>query len=189
MKQLEKQDNKLALEARTQDLLKFWRSVVLPNWNLAYRSTRAYQAWWHGLPSAVRSQVWSLVIGNPLGITRELFEACLKRSREDIERLDRERLEVESPASLPKTGSPSSRDSNLPVLPPSPTGHFSCANTNLRSPNPTLFQPISVSVNGGLSSPVSLPRSSPSSPFFAFSNLCPNSASCKRSIHTNFGVF
>lgn len=178
LRQIEKQGNKLALEARIQDLLKFWRSVVLPNWNLAYWSTRVYQAWWHGLPSAVRSQVWALVIGNPLGITRELFEACLKRSQEDIERMDRERLEVESPTHLPKTCSLSRCTNTVPVL-PLPTPHVSAAEANLCSSNTNCLQPISVSVNGGHSSQVSLPQSTPSSPFFAFSTLCPNTASCR----------
>ena len=36
--------------------------------------------------------MWQLIIGNPLGITRDLFECCLAQSRETIRRLERERL-------------------------------------------------------------------------------------------------
>ncbi|BHF66093.1 hypothetical protein SprV_0200910700 [Sparganum proliferum] len=178
LKQIEKQDSKLAIEARTQNMLKFWRSIVLPNWNLAYRSKRVYQAWWYGLPSAVRSQVWSLVIGNPLGITKELFEACLKRSHEDIERLDRERLEVSSPANLSETGFFPHCDNKHPVL-PLPVVPLSFANANDCSPSPNLFQPLSVAVNGDHPSQVPLPRSPPFSPIFALSTLCPSAASCQ----------
>ncbi|KAL7064275.1 hypothetical protein AAHC03_05622 [Spirometra sp. Aus1] len=178
LKQIEKQDSKLAIEARTQNMLKFWRSIVLPNWNLAYRSKRVYQAWWYGLPSAVRSQVWSLVIGNPLGITRELFEACLKRSQEDIQRLDRERLEVSSPADLSEPGFFSHCDNNHPVL-PLPTGPLSSANANDCSPSRNPFQPLAVAVNGDHPSQVPLPRSPPFSPILAFSTLCPSAAPCQ----------
>uniref|UniRef100_A0A5K3FP07 Rab-GAP TBC domain-containing protein n=1 Tax=Mesocestoides corti TaxID=53468 RepID=A0A5K3FP07_MESCO len=73
----------------------YWRLVVVPNWASVGKSSRVYNLWWHGVPSAVRSQVWQAVIGNPLSITRELFEACLAQSRQHIQRLERQRLASE----------------------------------------------------------------------------------------------
>uniref|UniRef100_A0A5K3FR80 Rab-GAP TBC domain-containing protein n=1 Tax=Mesocestoides corti TaxID=53468 RepID=A0A5K3FR80_MESCO len=34
----------------------YWRLVVVPNWASVGKSSRVYNLWWHGVPSAVRSQ-------------------------------------------------------------------------------------------------------------------------------------
>uniref|UniRef100_A0A5K4EHN9 Putative gtpase activating protein n=1 Tax=Schistosoma mansoni TaxID=6183 RepID=A0A5K4EHN9_SCHMA len=72
-------------EDRQQSLLKVWRYDVLTHWKSGYPSKNVRQYFWEGVPSAVRNQVWSLLLGNKLGITRELFNTCLSQSKHHVE--------------------------------------------------------------------------------------------------------
>ncbi|KAI3365033.1 hypothetical protein L3Q82_010086 [Scortum barcoo] len=59
-----------------------WNQQLLPNWDTMKSSRRAQDLWWGGLPPSVRGRVWSLVIGNELNITAELYEIFLCRVKE-----------------------------------------------------------------------------------------------------------
>ncbi|KAM3184154.1 hypothetical protein ACTXT7_008945 [Hymenolepis weldensis] len=63
--------------------------------------------------------VWRMIISNPLGITRELFEGCLSQSQHTIRRLDRERILAEGyDLSPPSSHSASStKYATLPIRP------------------------------------------------------------------------
>lgn len=59
-----------------------------------------------------------MIIGNPLGITRELFEGCLSQSQHTIRRLDRERLLTEGyDLSSPSHSASSTKYATLPTRP------------------------------------------------------------------------
>ncbi|CAH8538114.1 unnamed protein product [Schistosoma intercalatum] len=71
-------------EDRQQSLLKVWRYDILTHWKSGYPSKHIRQYFWEGVPSTIRPQVWSLLLGNKLGITRELFNTCLSQSKHHI---------------------------------------------------------------------------------------------------------
>ncbi|VDO10912.1 unnamed protein product [Rodentolepis nana] len=104
---------------KAENRLNYWRDEVIPNWDTALQSKTLHTDWWYGIPSSLRCQVWHMIIGNPLGITRELFEGCLSQSQHTIRRLDRERLLNEGyDLSPPSSHSPSStKYATLPTLP------------------------------------------------------------------------
>uniref|UniRef100_A0A671XA41 Rab-GAP TBC domain-containing protein n=1 Tax=Sparus aurata TaxID=8175 RepID=A0A671XA41_SPAAU len=59
-----------------------WNQNILPHWDTMRSSRRARDLWWGGLPPSVRGRVWSLVIGNELNITAELYEIFASRAKE-----------------------------------------------------------------------------------------------------------
>ncbi|VDM62978.1 unnamed protein product [Angiostrongylus costaricensis] len=72
---------RLEEQAKTASLL--WTEKILPNWNEAKETKRCYELWWQGIPPKIRGRVWSLVIGNALDITPELYELnCTKAAME-----------------------------------------------------------------------------------------------------------
>nr|CDS24205.1 TBC1 domain family 2 [Echinococcus granulosus] len=85
---LAKQEKRHVNEARTGNRVNYWRNDVIPSWDTLEQTSLLFDDWWLGIPSPVRSQVWQLIIGNPLGITRDLFESCLTQSRYTMHRLE-----------------------------------------------------------------------------------------------------
>ncbi|VDM30744.1 unnamed protein product [Hydatigera taeniaeformis] len=85
---LAQQEKRHTNESRIGDRVNYWRNEVIPHWDTLERANQPLDDWWLGIPSPVRSQVWQLIIGNPLGITRDLFESCLTHSRYTIRRLE-----------------------------------------------------------------------------------------------------
>ncbi|KAH8877826.1 TBC1 domain family member 12 [Schistosoma japonicum] len=73
------------IEDRQRDLFKIWRYNILTHWKSGYPSKNVRRYFWEGIPSAIRGQVWSLLLGNKLGITRDLFSTCLSQSKRLIE--------------------------------------------------------------------------------------------------------
>ena len=64
--------------------IKLWVNEILPNWNKVKDSKKTREIWWKGIPSCVREHVWSLAIGNELNISNQLYEICVRRSKEKI---------------------------------------------------------------------------------------------------------
>ncbi|VDN35431.1 unnamed protein product [Gongylonema pulchrum] len=62
--------------------VRVWSNEILPNWEHMKDTKRCHELWWRGIPSKVRGQVWSLVIGNELNLTPELYEICVARARQ-----------------------------------------------------------------------------------------------------------
>ncbi|KAK4471330.1 hypothetical protein MN116_004767 [Schistosoma mekongi] len=73
------------IEDRQRDLSKIWQYHILTHWKSGYPSKNVRRYFWEGIPSAIRGQVWSLLLGNKLKITRELFNTCLSQSKRFIE--------------------------------------------------------------------------------------------------------
>ncbi|KAJ1367134.1 hypothetical protein KIN20_027987 [Parelaphostrongylus tenuis] len=65
---------KVRLEEQAKTACLLWTEKILPNWNEAKETKRCYDLWWQGIPPKIRGRVWSLVIGNTLEITPELYE-------------------------------------------------------------------------------------------------------------------
>ncbi|KAI5693933.1 hypothetical protein M8J76_015005 [Diaphorina citri] len=74
-KQLELQ---LKNEEQQANAVKIWTQEILPHWESMRGSRKARDLWWKGLPPCVRSKVWYLSIGNELGITRQIYDQCMK---------------------------------------------------------------------------------------------------------------
>ncbi|KJH42099.1 TBC domain protein [Dictyocaulus viviparus] len=73
------QFEKVRLEEQAKTACYLWMEKILPNWNEARNTKRCHELWWQGIPPKIRGQVWSLVIGNELHITPELYELnCTK---------------------------------------------------------------------------------------------------------------
>ncbi|CAL8093264.1 unnamed protein product [Calicophoron daubneyi] len=70
-------------EKKQQKSLNIWRQVILPKWDTAHsRQTRLVREQvWHGIPCAVRAQVWPLLAGISTDIDRSIFDQCLRQSR------------------------------------------------------------------------------------------------------------
>ncbi|XP_018322531.1 TBC1 domain family member 14 [Agrilus planipennis] len=79
---------KLLLEIEEQLALatKHFIYKVLPNWDVMYNTRKTRDFWWQGLPSAVRGKVWKLAIGNELNLTQQLYEICLERAQNHLNR-------------------------------------------------------------------------------------------------------
>ncbi|CAH8537795.1 unnamed protein product [Heterobilharzia americana] len=71
-------------EERQHGLLKIWRQSILVNLKSSYLPKKMRQYFWEGVPAAIRGQVWSLLLGDKLGITRNLFNACLSESKRHL---------------------------------------------------------------------------------------------------------
>ncbi|KAJ6222741.1 hypothetical protein RDWZM_001286 [Blomia tropicalis] len=76
--------NKFQQEEVISESIRSWTNDILPSWPLSNSSRRTRELWWNGIPSPIRSKVWSLAIGNDLNITDELFRICVERSNERI---------------------------------------------------------------------------------------------------------
>uniref|UniRef100_A0A9J2P5X1 Rab-GAP TBC domain-containing protein n=1 Tax=Ascaris lumbricoides TaxID=6252 RepID=A0A9J2P5X1_ASCLU len=61
-----------------------WSENILPKWEEMRNTKRCRELWWQGIPSKVRGRVWSLVIGNELNLTEELYNICCLRALERI---------------------------------------------------------------------------------------------------------
>ncbi|KAL5969915.1 TBC1 domain family member 14 [Taenia solium] len=85
---LAQQEKRHANESRIGNRINYWRNEVVPRWDTLEQTSQLLEDWWFGIPYPVRSQVWQMIIGNPLGITRDLFESCLTQSRYTIRRLE-----------------------------------------------------------------------------------------------------
>ncbi|VDK39563.1 unnamed protein product [Taenia asiatica] len=85
---LAQQEKRHANESRIGNRINYWRNEVVPHWDTLEQTSQLLEDWWFGIPYPVRSQVWQMIIGNPLGITRDLFESCLTQSRYTIRRLE-----------------------------------------------------------------------------------------------------
>ncbi|KAL5109770.1 TBC1 domain family member 12 [Taenia crassiceps] len=90
------QEKRHANESRIGNRINYWRNEVIPRWETLEQTSQLLDDWWLGIPSSVRSQVWKMIIGNPLGITRDLFERCLTQSRYTIRRLESARQLAEA---------------------------------------------------------------------------------------------
>lgn len=64
--------------------IRCWTDEILPCWDTCHITKKARDLWWNGIPSPIRSKVWSIAIGNDLNITEELFRICIERSKEKI---------------------------------------------------------------------------------------------------------
>lgn len=59
-----------------------WTDQIIPHFPVAVKDPRTRNLWWSGLPNRVRSQVWSICVGNALSVNEETFKVALKRSLE-----------------------------------------------------------------------------------------------------------
>ncbi|KAL3317140.1 hypothetical protein Ciccas_004211 [Cichlidogyrus casuarinus] len=55
---------------------------ILPRWDALRQTKGTREIWLNGLPPSVRGRVWCKVVSNPLGITNDLYEACIQLSAE-----------------------------------------------------------------------------------------------------------
>ncbi|WKY15807.1 hypothetical protein Q1695_000915 [Nippostrongylus brasiliensis] len=95
------------LEEQAMSACLVWTQEILPNWNEMKKTRRCYDLWWLGIPPKVRGEIWSLAIGNALGITPEIF--ALNRSKAEIHENS-----VDRSTDSPTNGSPSKyRESSL----------------------------------------------------------------------------
>ncbi|GAA55182.1 TBC1 domain family member 14 [Clonorchis sinensis] len=77
-------ENARKRENRHKELLKVWRTDILSNWNAVYMRQRVKRLVWEGIPSPVRREVWSRLLGNRLNIDLPLFNQCITLSRERL---------------------------------------------------------------------------------------------------------
>ncbi|TGZ68349.1 hypothetical protein CRM22_004315 [Opisthorchis felineus] len=81
-------ENARKRENRHKELLKVWRTDILSNWNAVYMKQRVKRLVWEGIPSPVRREVWSRLLGNALNIDLPLFSQCITLSRERLRSSD-----------------------------------------------------------------------------------------------------
>ena len=76
-----------------EQALNYWRNTVIPDFARQSKTSKTLKAWAdHGIPPAVRSQVWEMCIATGHGdITPELYETC-RRKAKDRQRQQRRRL-------------------------------------------------------------------------------------------------
>uniref|UniRef100_A0A914EHK6 Rab-GAP TBC domain-containing protein n=1 Tax=Acrobeloides nanus TaxID=290746 RepID=A0A914EHK6_9BILA len=72
---------------------KIWVEQILPKWAEIKTSKKCKELWWQGIPSLVRGKVWSLVIGNDLNLTPDLYEICCNRAKMKLEEINKMRAE------------------------------------------------------------------------------------------------
>ncbi|VDK53225.1 unnamed protein product [Anisakis simplex] len=77
-------DLKRRLEDQAAAACRQWSETILPKWDEMKNSKRCREMWWQGIPSKVRGRVWSLVIGNELNLTEDLYNICCCRALERI---------------------------------------------------------------------------------------------------------
>lgn len=69
-------------DTAADSLMHLWEEDILPRWNKAIRERRTRELWWRGIAPRSRGAVWSLAIGNDLGLSEKSYEAALGRARE-----------------------------------------------------------------------------------------------------------
>eukprot|EP01132_Coremiostelium_polycephalum_P002162 gene2162-2661_t len=60
-------------EKKLEESVKIWNDDIIPNWSQRKNSKKVRDLIALGIPSLVRTKVWTLLIGNDLNITPELF--------------------------------------------------------------------------------------------------------------------
>ncbi|KAA8912599.1 hypothetical protein TRICI_003437 [Trichomonascus ciferrii] len=58
-----------------------WTTRVLPHFQASLAQPKTRELWWSGVPPKLRNQVWSLRIGNRLGVTSSTFAECQTRAK------------------------------------------------------------------------------------------------------------
>lgn len=58
-----------------------WLVSILPTWPKKARAARTRQLLFRGVPSSVRGAVWRAALGNPLGVSSELFDILKEKGR------------------------------------------------------------------------------------------------------------
>lgn len=58
-----------------------WLTSILPTWPKKARAARTRQLLFRGVPSSVRGAVWRAALGNPLGVSAELFDILKEKGR------------------------------------------------------------------------------------------------------------
>ncbi|KAL0215486.1 hypothetical protein P9112_007670 [Eukaryota sp. TZLM1-RC] len=67
------------LEAEKAKNLKIWSSQIIPHLPSIITTRKAKKLFSKGIPSCYRKHIWPLVVGNPLGITKSLFNALIEK--------------------------------------------------------------------------------------------------------------
>lgn len=73
-------------ERELDEALRAWRHI-LGDWDQALQGSAARARWWHGIPPALRGQVWARAIGNELHLSAASFHAALQRATRMEQRL------------------------------------------------------------------------------------------------------
>ncbi|KHN75498.1 TBC1 domain family member 14 [Toxocara canis] len=92
------------LEDQAAAACRQWSETILPKWEEMKNSKRCRELWWQGIPSKVRGRVWSLVIGNELSLTEDLYNICCSRALEKISAAENGETDVgdDSPLTMPR---------------------------------------------------------------------------------------
>ncbi|KAF7490404.1 TBC1 domain family member 14 [Sarcoptes scabiei] len=81
--QKDAQRKKTLEELQIQKSIQLWNEI-LTDWSSMSKTKKVQDLWWNGIPSSIRPKIWSIVIRNDLNITEELYNICVKRSKETI---------------------------------------------------------------------------------------------------------
>ena len=75
--------NVLKSEEKVSGRIGIWNTEILPFWPECLQWKKTHELWGQGVPGPVRSELWTLAIGNDLNITEELYHISLARSKVD----------------------------------------------------------------------------------------------------------
>ncbi|XP_059488575.1 TBC1 domain family member 14-like [Neocloeon triangulifer] len=83
-KQMQQQ---LKAEDHMANAVRMWGSEVLPKWDSMKNLKKVRDLWWLGIPPCTRGKVWRLAVGNELNLTPDLYEICVSRAQERLEKV------------------------------------------------------------------------------------------------------
>ncbi|KAI8393510.1 rab-GTPase-TBC domain-containing protein [Radiomyces spectabilis] len=56
-----------------------WERDILPHWNTKSKDKKTRELWLQGIPPRCRKRVWLIAIDNPLKLSKDVFQQCLRR--------------------------------------------------------------------------------------------------------------
>lgn len=69
-------------DANAGSLMHVWEKDILSQWNEVMRERRTRDMWWRGVAPRSRGAVWTLAIGNELGLSETTFRTALARAHD-----------------------------------------------------------------------------------------------------------
>ena len=64
------EEQQLAREKRTEEVMHIWEKQVLPDWRVVHKNPGLRKLWWQGVPMSMRGKMWENAVGNPLALSR-----------------------------------------------------------------------------------------------------------------------